>query len=128
MKLTMGRRHRLMSMMWPWAAEVKGKMKRVKHLGVSAVMGNVYYGSIAKDGMGWQSDKTEVPKSEFVQAIFDWVKHQSEGTNVVEITRIDSVGKHTPFAEIIVKYHAEQNEVSESSATPAPQNPHTNND
>jgi hypothetical protein len=34
-------------------------MKRQKHLGVSAVMGNVYYGSVSKDGMGWNDDKVE---------------------------------------------------------------------
>ena len=76
-------------------------MKRVKHLGVSAIMGKVYYGSIAKDDMGWLSDKTEVPKSEFIQAIFDWVKHESEGTGVVVITKFGKA-----FAEISVKYQS----------------------
>jgi len=74
-------------------------MKTKKHLGVSAILGKIYFGRINKTGDSWLS-KEEVDKNDLIQTIFDWVKHESEGTNVVGITK---TGK--PYADIIVKYH-----------------------
>lgn len=77
-----------------------------KHLGISALLGKIYYGSTSKDGSWWQ-DKVEIPKSEFIKAILDWVESESEGSNIVGVTK-DVDGEKIPFAEIKITYYDNQ--------------------